>query len=94
MIAVILFSYVLTYNESFLLTVMLYIGVGWTIANIFNGLSTVHDYSFGQTVVSIIVTALFMLIAAVVVVIVIIMWDQLSDFLITALKEVVRNVTA
>lgn len=94
MIAVILFSYVVTYNESFLLKVMLVVGVGWTLANIFNGLSTVHDYSFGQTVVSIIVTILFMLIAAVVVVIVIIMWDQLSDFLITSIKEVIRNVTA
>jgi streptogramin lyase len=94
MIAVIAFSYVLTANEAFLLTVMLVVGVGWTIANIFNGLSTVHDYSFGQTVVSIIITFLFMIIAAVVVVIVIIMWDQLSDFLITAVKEVIRNVTA
>lgn len=94
MIAVIALSYVLTYNESFILTVILVVGVGWTIANIFEGLSTVHDYSFGQTIVSLIITFVFMLIAAIVVVIVIIMWNQLYDFLITVGKEVIRNVTA
>lgn len=94
MIAVIALSYVLTYNEAFILTVILIVGVGWTIASIFEGLSTVHDYTFGQTVVSIVITAVFMLIAAIVVVIVIIMWDQLYDFLITLGKEIIRNVTA
>lgn len=94
MIAVVICSYGLTYNESFLLTVMLTIGVGWSIANIFEGLATVHDYSFKDTVVSLIITFMFMIIAAVVVVIVIIMWDQLYDFLITLGKEIIRNVTA
>lgn len=93
MITVIAFSYVLTYNESFLLTVALIIGLGWTIICIFQGLSTVHDYDFKGTVISMIITALFMLIAAVVVLIVIIMWEQLSGFLITVGKEIIRNVT-
>lgn len=94
MISVIALSYVLTYNEAFILTVILVVGVGWTIANIFEGLSTVHDYSFGETVVSLIITFVFMLIAAIVVVIVIIMWNQLFDFLVTLGKEIIRNVTA
>ena len=34
-----------------------------------------------------------MLIAAIVVLVVIIMWEQLKDFLVTVVKEVVRNVT-
>ena len=86
-------SYFLTYNESFILTVIMIIGVGWSIAAIFEGLSTVHDYDFKGTVVSLIITAVFILIAVIVVLVIIIMWDQLSDFLITLGKEIVRNVT-
>ena len=57
------------------------IGGIWSIAVIFEGLSTVHDYDFKQTVVSLIITAVFMLIAAIVVLVVIIMWEQLYDIL-------------
>ncbi len=86
-------SYVLTYNESFILTVIMIIGVGWSIATIFEGLSTVHDYDFKSTVLSLIITVAFMLIAAIVVLVVIIMWEQLADFLLTVGKEIIRNVT-
>lgn len=86
-------SYVLTYNEAFILTVIMMVGTVWSIATIFEGLATVHDYEFGRTVVSLIITAVFMLIAAIVVLVVLIMWDQLSDFLVTVGKEVIRNVT-
>ncbi len=86
-------SYFLTYNESFILTVIMLVGVGWSIATIFEGLSTVHDYDFKETVISLIITFVFMLIAVIVVLVVIIMWDQLSDFLLTVGKEVIRNVT-
>lgn len=86
-------SYVLTYNESFILTVIMVIGVGWSLAVIFEGLSTVHDYDFKGTVVSLIITIVFMLIAAIVLLVVIIMWEQLFDFLKTVGKEVIRNVT-
>ena len=86
-------SYVLTYNEAFILTVIMIVGVVWSVATIFEGLATVHDYEFGRTVVSLIITAVFMLIAAIVVLVVLIMWDQLSDFLVTVGKEVIRNVT-
>lgn len=86
-------SYVLTYNESFILTVIMIIGLVWSIAVIFEGLSTVHDYDFGHTVLSLVITAVFILIAAVVVLVVIIMWEQLYDFLATVGKEIIRNVT-
>ena len=86
-------SYYLTYNESFILTVIMIIGVGWSVAAIFEGLATVHDYDFKSTVISLIITAVFIVIAVVVVLVVIIMWDQLSDFLVTIGKEVIRNVT-
>lgn len=93
MLATIGMSYVLTYNESFILTVIMIIGLVWSIAVIFEGLSTVHDYDFKNTVVSLLITAVFMLIAAVVVLVVIIMWEQLYDFLLTVGKEIIRNVT-
>ncbi len=93
MLATIGMSYVLTYNESFILTVIMIIGLVWTIAVIFEGLSTVHDYDFKNTVVSLVITAVFMLIAAIVVLVVIIMWEQLYDFLLTVGKEIIRNVT-
>lgn len=86
-------SYVLTYNESFILTVIMLIGVGWSIAVIFEGLATVHDYDFKKMVLSLIITVVFMLIAAIVVLVVIIMWEQLYDFLLTVGKEIIRNVT-
>lgn len=86
-------SYVLTYNESFILTVIMLIGLVWSIAVIFEGLSTVHDYDFKNTVVSLLITVVFMLIAAIVVLVVIIMWEQLYDFLLTVGKEIIRNVT-
>ena len=49
MLATIGMSYVLTYNESFILTVIMIIGLVWSIAVIFEGLSTVHDYDFKNT---------------------------------------------
>ena len=93
MLVTIALSYVLTYNEAFILTVIMVIGVGWSVAVIFEGLATVHDYDFGHTVLSLIITAVFILIAALVVLVVIIMWEQLSDFIITVGKEIFRNVT-
>lgn len=86
-------SYVLTYNESFILTTIMAIGVCWSIATIFEGLATVHDYDFKHTVLSLIITVVFMHIAAIVVLVVIIMWEQLKDFLLTVGKEIIRNVT-
>lgn len=93
MLATIGMSYVLTYNESFILTTIMAIGVCWSIATIFEGLATVHDYDFKHTVLSLIITVVFMLIAAIVVLVVIIMWEQLKDFLLTVGKEIIRNVT-
>lgn len=86
-------SYILTYNESFILTVIMIIGVAWSVAVIFEGLSTVHDYDFKGTILSLIITFVFILITAIVILVIIIMWEQLSDFLLTIGKEVIRNVT-
>lgn len=85
-------SYVLTFNESFLLTLVLLIGITWSVITIFIGLQTVHDYTFGETVKSIILTVVFMIIAAVIGIIISIMWNSLYTFLTSVGKEIIQNV--
>ena len=85
-------SYGMTYNESFLLTIMLLVGIVWSVILIFLGFMTVHDYSAKETVISLLLTVIFMIIAAVMVLIVIIMWEELYEFLYTLVQEVLRNV--
>lgn len=85
-------SYGMTYNESFLLTIMLLVGAVWSVILIFIGFLTVHDYSGKETVKSIFLTVIFMMIAAVMVLIVMIMCEDLYEFLYTVGQEVLRNV--
>jgi len=92
MISTTIMSYFLTYNESFLLSIILGIGLIWTLISVFLGFLTVHDYSVKETVVSLIITVVFMIIAAIVVLIIIIMWDQLWQFIKSLIKEMTRNV--
>ncbi len=92
MTMVILFSYVFTYNEAFLLTLAMLIGGALTIINIFIGLQTVHAYSGKETVKSLVMTVVFMVIAAIVSIIVIILWEKLYQFIFTVVQEVVRIV--
>ncbi len=92
MVSTTLLSYVLTYNESFLLDIILYVGVIWTLITIFLGFMTVHDYTTKETVVSLIITFVFMIIAAILTIIIIIMWDQLWQFIKSIGKEAARNV--
>lgn len=92
LVSVTVLSHFLTFNEAFLLTVILYIGIIWSVICIFLGFQTVHDYTARETVVSLVIAFVFMIIAAVIVLIVIIMWEQLWQFLKTIGKEMVRNV--
>lgn len=85
-------SYGLTYNESFLLTIALLVGIGWSIVTIVVGIQTVHDYEFGDTVRSIIITVVFMIIIAVIGIILSIMWDSLYRFLTSVGRELIQNV--
>ncbi len=89
MIAVTLVSHILTYNESFMLTIVMMIGVVWSVIIAFIGFMTVHDYTFKETVKSFIITAFFMVIFAVVGIILSIMWESLYTFLVSVGKEVI-----
>lgn len=92
MVSITVMSYFMTYNESFLLTIILMVGVSWSLISIFIGFMTVHDYTFKETVISLIITFVFMIIAAILALVIIIMWDQLWQFIKTLGKEMTRNV--
>ena len=85
-------SHFLTYNESFLLTLIMIAGIAWSAAVIFIGLQTIHQYSFKETVTSLILTVMFMLIIAVVCIILSMMWNSLRTFLTSVGKELIYNV--
>ncbi len=89
MLAVTLVSHVLTYNESFMLTILLMIGITWSVIIGFIGFMTVHDYTFKETVRSFIITAFFMIIFAIVGIILSIMWESLYTFLVSVGKEAI-----
>lgn len=90
--AITVLSYGMTYNESFLLTIIKLVGISWSVLLIYLGLMTVHDYSARETVKSLLLTVVFMMIAAVMVLIVLIMAEHLYEFFYTVGQEVLRNV--
>ncbi|MDF2611515.1 MAG: hypothetical protein K0R92_2989, partial [Lachnospiraceae bacterium] len=92
MLVITIMSYFLTYNESFLLTIILNIGIIWSVVVIFIGFQTVHDYTMKEMISSTIITFVFMIIAAVIAMIIIIMWEQLWQFIQTLVEEMTRNV--
>lgn len=92
MFSITILSYFLTNNEAFLLSIILYVGIVWSVISIFLGFMTVHDYSVKETIVSLIITVVFMIIAAILLLVIIIMWDQLWQFIQTIGKEMARNV--
>ncbi len=91
LLAVTLISHVLTYNESFLLTLIMIAGIAWSVVVMFIGLQTIHQYSFKETVMSLLLTLIFMLIIAIVCIILTMMWKSLSSFLTSVGKELIYN---
>lgn len=92
MLSTTIMSYFFTFNETFLLNIIMYIGLIWSIICIFLGFLTVHDYTVKETVISLIITVVFMIIAAIITLIIMIMWEQLWEFIKTIGKEMTRNV--
>gem|GEM_PF-3334977 len=81
----------LTYNESFLLTLIMIAGIAWSVVALFVGLQTIHQYSFKETVMSLLLTIVFMLIIVIVCIILSMMWNSLSTFLTSVGKELIYN---
>ncbi len=85
-------SYALTYNESFILTLILVVSIIWSVVILFCGLMNVHDYTFKETVKSIVMTFFFMVVALIIALILTIMFEQLLSFIISVGRELVLNV--
>lgn len=85
-------SYIVTTNEAFFLSVAMVIAVVWTIVLLYIGLQTVHNYSAGETIKSVLLTFLLIFVVVVVIMIVTIMWDQVWTFLSTLGEELTQNV--
>ncbi len=92
LLAVTLISHALTYNEAFLLTMLMIAGIAWSAVTVFIGLQTIHQYSFKETVMSLVLTLMFMLIIAIVLIILSMMWNSLRSFLFAVGKELMYHV--
>ncbi len=86
-------SYVLTFNEMFLLETLQQGAILWTGINLYLGVQETHNYTVRESVRSIVLTIVFILVIAIVLLIVIIMTEQVSLFFEAIIKEVIRNVT-
>jgi hypothetical protein len=86
-------SYILTFNEMFLLETLQQGAILWTGVNLYLGVQETHNYTVRESVKSILLTIVFILIIAVILLIVIIMTEQVYMFFEAIIKEVIRNVT-
>jgi len=86
-------SHVVTDNEVFLIQFGTMFGFVYTGAILWLGLQEMHNYSFGQTLKSVIITGLFMLIGVVVIFNVSILGNEVSQFFESVWREVYANVT-
>jgi len=91
-IATTLFSYVATTNEIFLLNLIFYLGLGWSLLLVFISISEIQNYTFGQTIKSILLTALFVIIILLVLSFVQMTLRQVFSFFQEWIKEAIRNV--
>jgi len=86
-------SHVVTDNEVFLIQFGSAFGFIYTGAILWLGLQEMHNYSFGQTLKSVIITGLFMLVGLVVIFNVSILGNEVSQFFESVWREVYANVT-
>ncbi len=89
--SVTLLSYVLTYNEAFILDVIMTVAYAWTGINILIGVQETHNYTMWETIKSIAITIAFMIIFLVMLIMVIVMWEQLYNFFEAIIREAIRN---
>lgn len=93
-VSITILSYVLSYNEVFLIDLINLIGPVWTLILLILGLQEIHQYTTREAIKSILISIGFMLIIAIMILIVMIMGEQLYDFFEALFREVLRNVTS
>ena len=86
-------SHVITENEILLINLMMFAGAVWSIALLWLGLQEIHNYSFTNTLKSLIFTAVFMLIALIVLFNMMILLNQFVQFIEAIIREAYANIT-
>ncbi len=85
-------SYVATVNELFLLNTIFVIGAAWTLLLIFISVAEIQNYTFGETIKSILLTILFVIVILLVFSFIQMTIKQVFVFFEEIIKEVWRNV--
>lgn len=86
------FSYVLTLNEAFVITLLRCIGIGWSGALLFLSIMHTHNYSIKESIKNVFLTLVFAIIALVLVAIMYLVWDKVLQFAGEVLSEVKYRV--
>lgn len=86
-----LFSYIATNNELFLLSVIFGLGLGTSLLLVFISISEIQNYTFGQTIKSVLFTIVFILIILLVFSFLQMTIGQLYHFFEEIIKEAIRN---
>jgi hypothetical protein len=91
--AVTALSHVVTENELFLLSFVFFFGFAYTVSVLWLGFQEIHNYSFKQTLFSLVITACFMVIALVVLFNLTILFNEVREFIESIVREVYAHVT-
>lgn len=89
---VILLSNVLTYNEVFLISFANIIVWTWVVILILLTLKEINNFTVGETVKALAITAFTVLILTLLVCIIYVLFSQVIDFVITVVREVVYRI--
>jgi len=89
---IILLTYVLTYNESFLISFGSFFVISWTIIVLFIGVKETHDYHLKGTIGSILYSIVWILVIVLVFSIVYMLWDQIFETVYGIIQEVLYRV--
>ncbi|KAA0561208.1 YIP1 family protein [Rossellomorea aquimaris] len=85
-------SNILTINESFIFTFSMQIIIVWSIIILFIMIQEIHDYKFVETIRNILVTFFAMLIMLLVFFVIYVLLDQVYEFVLTIIQEVILRV--
>ncbi|HEY8542140.1 MAG TPA: YIP1 family protein [Pseudothermotoga sp.] len=89
---VILSTYILTYNETFLIDFASLIIISWVGVLLFTGVKEIHDYNIRNTIKSILLTLGWIFVMILIYSIVYMLWDQLTETAFGIVQEVLYRV--
>ena len=88
----IIMSHVLVHSESVFMTWVTVIGIGWSILILLGMLSGIHEYSFGQTFVTTLMTILGVLIVVFLILLVCSLFQQAYMFVYSLINEILYRL--